>query len=159
MGYQVLRIDAPKQDVHSELSRVQPSLGEIELIQMKIWISRSFSSCSSTASKSRRSCAEPSSPSANPRKLAVISPKRIRHHIGHNDWASRVHGGATRTVARSDRRPVHRFHIRLRQIRCGAVTDMLVLVAAASRFKQLLDEVPGMARAVLDTLEDRLAEN
>jgi len=48
---------------------------------------------------------------------------------------------------------------RTRNASVRAVTDMLVLVADAGRFKQLLDEVPGMARAVLDTLEDRLAEN
>src|SRR4030095_11790619 len=68
-----------------------------------------------------------SAQSANLCQLAIISPKRVGHHIRHNDWPSRIHGSATRTIAWSDRRAVHRFHISLRQIRRRAVTHLFAI--------------------------------
>ena len=47
----------------------------------------------------------------DPRKIAVIGPERVRHHVGHHHRLARVHGRAAGTVARSDRRSIHRFHV------------------------------------------------
>src|SRR5206468_6296687 len=60
--------------------------------------------------------------SANLRKLTIISPERICHHVSHDYGPARVHGSATGTVAWSDRRAIYRFHISFRQIRRRAVT-------------------------------------
>src|SRR5437016_13949971 len=62
--------------------------------------------------------------SANLRKLTIISPERICHHIGHHHWSSRAHGCATGTVAWSYRRAVYRFHISFGEIRRSTVTHV-----------------------------------
>ena len=65
--------------------------------------------------------------SANLCQLSIIGPERICHHVGHHHWSPPVHGGATRTVARSDRRTVYRLYISFRQIWRRAVTHMFAV--------------------------------
>src|SRR5262249_16724320 len=72
-------------------------------------------------------CRPTGAKSANPRQLAVISPKRVRHYIGHDDRSSPVHRSTAGTITRADRSAVHRFHISLWQIRCRAMTHMFAV--------------------------------
>src|SRR4029077_18350675 len=58
------------------------------------------------------------------RQLAIISPKRICHHIGHHDGSAGEHGGAAGTVPWPDRCAIYRFHISFGQIWRGAMTHM-----------------------------------
>src|SRR5581483_2817212 len=60
-------------------------------------------------------------------KLPVIGPKRIGHDIGYHNRAPPVHRRAARAVAWSDWRPVHRFHVRFRQMRRRAMTHMFAI--------------------------------